>query len=836
MATTTAATPNQPKDRQQKRVRPPDLTLDSKRNPTNISIQLDSASTAADSPSSTSSSPIDGIPGYDDTEDELGKDLAVLERLRQNVQKNLRLRPLKSSAAIRNKTPHSPTLQRTPLHTAPGWYDTSRPLSTDFVASPTSATSSVYFTPTSDTPMSAYFGFPRPTAASGLFSPPPAPHTAPSKLGAIHYHSLHFIIAESPRPLLIDTRPLNAFLLSHLRHSINLAIPSLILKRCRKPGAGPQSIDALRQYVTTDRGKKLWDDTMRDGDWDGSVVVYDEDMDEKYRNTMQTTAWALLPILPQIIPRGTVEYLQGGLSSARADPSTQNLFMSGDSDTPLAQRQFKSKKGGGLSQLDTLAASRSKQLPQIEQDTPQSPLPPVPIAAPIHSPAPTPAPPVILSPSRSWTMSSVDTSSPSPPPRQITKRPSVPSLRKIDTQLIERQPKLSLKTQFSKSATHLTGPAKPWNSSRPSPLNIPPPPPSASYLNPSFPTSISGSTSTIPVSQYLNVDRSTTPSNGHLSVTPAHSRPGTPRTPTTPLPPSPMTARQEDMDPPSTEEAFPVFTVSTILPNFLFLGPELTAEEHVQELLALGVKRILNIAAECDDDQGLRLRKRFDSYTKIPMRDFVEEENVRKGIRSVCDILGECFLPIRRQKDDIKRPALDDARLHSSPTYIHCKAGKSRSVTAVIGYLIHANHWTLSRAYSFVLERRKGISPNIGFVSELMNFEEEELGGKSVGVVKMDGEQGENSAHASNVVGTGRRPANVRESLPPMFSGHSYTFSGVEDANGPFPDSGQDLEIRDASGRYRHARRAPVNETTLQPTRRVSKAGLESGFGEIEWD
>lgn len=182
-----------------------------------------------------------------------------------------------------------------------------------------------------------------------------------------------------------------------------------------------------------------------------------------------------------------------------------------------------------------------------------------------------------------------------------------------------------------------------------------------------------------------------------------------------------------------------------------------------------------------------------------------------------------------------ERPS-DDARLHSSPTYIHCKAGKSRSVTAVIGYLIHANHWTLSRAYSFVLERRKGISPNIGFVSELMNFEEEELGGKSVGVVKMDGEQGENGVHAASVVGTGRRPTNIRESLPPTFNGHSYSFGGVEDSSGQFPDSGQDMEIRDATGRYRHARRAPVNETTLQPTRRVSKAGLESGFGEMEWE
>lgn len=180
----------------------------------------------------------------------------------------------------------------------------------------------------------------------------------------------------------------------------------------------------------------------------------------------------------------------------------------------------------------------------------------------------------------------------------------------------------------------------------------------------------------------------------------------------------------------------------------------------------------------------------------------------------------------------------DDARLHSSPTYVHCKAGKSRSVTAVMAYLIHANHWTLSRAYSFVLERRKGISPNIGFVSELMNFEEQELGGKSVGVVKPgDDDDGTgdvrsgNYAHAAGM----RRAAHMRESLPPAFNsdlGLSLVGSGINggDAVARVGDHAQELEIKDSSGRYRHQRRAPVDETTLQPLRRVSKAGLESGW------
>ena len=182
----------------------------------------------------------------------------------------------------------------------------------------------------------------------------------------------------------------------------------------------------------------------------------------------------------------------------------------------------------------------------------------------------------------------------------------------------------------------------------------------------------------------------------------------------------------------------------------------------------------------------------------------------------------------------------DDARLHSAPTYVHCKAGKSRSVTAVIAYLIHANHWTLSRAYAFVTERRKGISPNIGFVSELMTFEEQELGGKSLGVVKeasvsgdaeasSDGQGGGGMGANYQVALGGRRPQHVRESLPPLFaSQHSFHISSGPAPADPVGDLGQEMEIKDASGRYRHVRRAPVDEATLQPMRRVSKAGLES--------
>jgi protein-tyrosine phosphatase len=64
------------------------------------------------------------------------------------------------------------------------------------------------------------------------------------------------------------------------------------------------------------------------------------------------------------------------------------------------------------------------------------------------------------------------------------------------------------------------------------------------------------------------------------------------------------------------------------------------------------------------------------------------------------------------------------------PIYVHCKAGRSRSVTAVLAYLIKSRQWTLRQAYDYVMERRSGICPNIGFVTELMRVEKGVLGFK----------------------------------------------------------------------------------------------------------
>ncbi|OCH91350.1 hypothetical protein OBBRIDRAFT_775346 [Obba rivulosa] len=749
-------------------------------------LQLSSPSTSGSS--SPVSHPSNLSTDSDLNADELSKDLAVLEKLRRSVHKNLRLRPIRSARPLLRSQQHSTPKKST-------WDDESDQRS----PSPSSSISpdSAYFTPTSE---------PRATPLSALYSDAPQWRFDPSRQQS-HARGLDPAVlvarlSTPTRPLLIDTRPLTSFLAGRLEHSINMAIPSLILKRCRKPNGAFQDLDALRQFITTDDGKDVWDDMLSSPDWDGDVILYDECMDEKDKQNSQATAWALLSVLEPLLDHGTVDYLEGGFSAALRHPYLRQSILADDRvDEPsqdiTASAPSSGKKSSGLFQLDINSAARSRNLPQVEQmsSSPQALMPTA-----IHS----------------W-HNVHDYVSPSPPPSQTVfsrppppRRPSVPALRRLDTASAERLKAPSLHVRTTRSNSELL-PVPRGDSLYPRSRSRSPSHLSLTHSNHSSP----------PRSARLLSPNAFSFGERLPPSSPSPSQQSIPLTPTTPIPRSPMTARPEDQ-PLTTEEAFPVFSVSTILPGFLYLGPELTAEEHVEELKSLGVKRILNLAIECDDDHGLHLRERFERYVRIPMRDTVEEDNITRGVREVCE-------------------ALDDARLHSAPSYVHCKAGKSRSVTAVMAYLIHANHWTLSRAYSFVLERRRGISPNIGFVSELMTFEEQELGCKSVGVVKTAGTQdgpGDGDAPAPRAPSTdykvalgGRRPQHIRESLPPMFT-HTHSFSAVE---GPslgdvlsVGDAGQEMEIKDSSGRYRHARRAPVDEATLQPSRRVSKAGLES--------
>ncbi|KAF8966378.1 hypothetical protein BGZ46_000374 [Entomortierella lignicola] len=148
--------------------------------------------------------------------------------------------------------------------------------------------------------------------------------------------------------------------------------------------------------------------------------------------------------------------------------------------------------------------------------------------------------------------------------------------------------------------------------------------------------------------------------------------------------------------------------ISCILANFLFLGPEIATMDQVQELEKLGIKRVLNMARECED---LLVQNRPGmEYHKVGVQDHIEAD-VTTGLLEAVDIIAT----------------------NDSPIYVHCKAGKSRSVTVIIAYLITQLQWSLNKAYSHVLAQRPCMCPNIGFVTELMRMEEKTLGNERAG-------------------------------------------------------------------------------------------------------
>lgn len=109
---------------------------------------------------------------------------------------------------------------------------------------------------------------------------------------------------------------------------------------------------------------------------------------------------------------------------------------------------------------------------------------------------------------------------------------------------------------------------------------------------------------------------------------------------------SPLSSGSPSSPPPTTtpdSDARPeAFSVSTILPSFLYLGPDPSLPEHAEELAALGIKRVLNMAVECQDELNLveRLGLGESGYRKVGIRDSVEEMGVAKGLKEAVDFLG----------------------------------------------------------------------------------------------------------------------------------------------------------------------------------------------------
>ncbi|CAI8585003.1 unnamed protein product [Vicia faba] len=66
---------------------------------------------------------------------------------------------------------------------------------------------------------------------------------------------------------------------------------------------------------------------------------------------------------------------------------------------------------------------------------------------------------------------------------------------------------------------------------------------------------------------------------------------------------------------------------------------------------------------------------------------------------------------------------IDEAKKKGGHVLVHCYAGKSRSVTIIVAYLMKSRGMGLSEALQHVKNKRPKAAPNRGFIRQLEDFE-----------------------------------------------------------------------------------------------------------------
>ncbi|XP_072490876.1 dual specificity protein phosphatase 2 [Notamacropus eugenii] len=137
-----------------------------------------------------------------------------------------------------------------------------------------------------------------------------------------------------------------------------------------------------------------------------------------------------------------------------------------------------------------------------------------------------------------------------------------------------------------------------------------------------------------------------------------------------------------------------------ILP-FLYLG-SCNHSSDLEGLQALGITAVLNVSASCPNHfEGLF------RYKSIP----VEDNQMVEISVWFQEAIG----------------FIDSVKNSGGRVLVHCQAGISRSATICLAYLMQSRRVKLEEAFDFVKQRRGVISPNFGFMGQLLQFETQVL-------------------------------------------------------------------------------------------------------------
>mmetsp|Transcript_35927 Transcript_35927/g.49864 ORF Transcript_35927/g.49864 Transcript_35927/m.49864 type:complete len:240 (-) Transcript_35927:234-953(-) len=132
----------------------------------------------------------------------------------------------------------------------------------------------------------------------------------------------------------------------------------------------------------------------------------------------------------------------------------------------------------------------------------------------------------------------------------------------------------------------------------------------------------------------------------------------------------------------------------------VFLG-SYGAAQHKENLIKTGITHILCVASSLEE-----LFPESFTYKTIQVLD-QSEANLKEHF-------GTCISFINKA-----------LRLGRGKVLVHCYAGKSRSASIVLAWLMQCRGVTLDQALALAQSKRPVIQPNLGFMCQLREFEDE---------------------------------------------------------------------------------------------------------------
>lgn len=198
------------------------------------------------------------------------------------------------------------------------------------------------------------------------------------------------------------------------------------------------------------------------------------------------------------------------------------------------------------------------------------------------------------------------------------------------------------------------------------------------------------------------VRNAATPVAPQPQQTPRHVPPAAP-----PLPAmSPLSGMRSPRDEEPKKQYRPIVlnNCDQILPN-LYLGG-VAAAADTQQLVQQGIRAVTCCVRELE----------------FPTSEFSPEvEYYRVDVEDISREPIELFFPEATE-------FINSWLSREQPVLVHCRAGVSRSASVVIAYLIEYQGYSLHDAFFLVRSHRSIVTPNIGFMEKLGEYEEAKRG------------------------------------------------------------------------------------------------------------